>query len=136
MSFKPKNLAEWKLRSFPTKASTLITNQSVVVQSTSDSGQLISGTTTTDLIAGLAQKTKAASDATTDSIPVLVPTAFMATVLATVSSGTATPGETCDLASDLGIAADATTEDVFTVTRSLSSTLCEGYFNNPAPTRA
>lgn len=136
MSFVPKYLNEWKLRYFPTKASTLITYASVVVQSTSDSGQLISGTTTTDLIAGIAQKTKAASDATTDSIPVLVPVAFMATVIATVSSGTATPGETCDLASDLGLACDASTEDLFTITKSISSTLCEGYFNNPAPTRA
>lgn len=136
MTFRPKNLSEWKLRFFPTKASTLISANSIVVQDTSNSGQLISAVSTTDLLAGIAQKLKAAADASTDSIPVLIPLVFMATVVATVTSGTATPGETVDLASDLGLAADASTEDVFTVTKSISSTLCEGYFNNPAPTRA
>lgn len=138
MPFVPKHPKEWKLRtSFATKASTLIDAGAAVFQSSSDSGQLITCTTTTDLFTGIAQVTKAASDSSTTPIPILVPKAYMATVVATVSSGTATPGETVDLVSGgLGVAADLSNEDLFTITKSLSSTLCEGYFNSPAPTRA
>lgn len=138
MSFVPKHPKEWKLRtSFATKASTLIDASAAVFQSSSDSGQLITCTTTTDLFTGIAQVTKAASDAATTAIPVLVPKAYMATVVATVSSGTAVAGETCDIvAGGLGIAGDISNEDIFTVTKSVSSTVCEGFFNSPAPTRA
>lgn len=136
MSFVPKYNAEWRLRFFPKKASTTLTYGMAVIQDSGTSGRIAPATTSTDLVCGIIQTSVASSDATTSVVPVLIPILPQATFIVDTASQ-ATAGTTVDIASGaLSVDPGASTEDVVTITKALSSTLAEGFFNTPAPTRA
>lgn len=136
MAFVPKYVSEWRLRFFPKKASTALTYGMAVIEDSSSYGQIAPATTSTDLVCGIVQVSVSSSDATNSNVPVLIPIVPRATfVVGTASAATA--GTTVDIASGaLTIDPGASTEDVVTVSKVLSSSSAEGFFNTPAPTRA
>jgi len=136
MAFVPKYNADWRLRFFPKKASTALTYGMAVIQDSGSSGQIAPATTSTDLVCGIIQASASSGDATNSVVPVLIPILPQATFIVTTASQ-ATAGTTVDIASGaLSVDPGASTEDVVTITKALTSTLAEGFFNTPAPTRA
>lgn len=126
MAFVPKHIGEWKLRVFPKKASTALTNGGAVIQDTTDSGRITVAATGSTFVAGILQVAVLVGDTTNSVVPYLVPSQPNPVVLADVSA-TLTPGTEYDFVSGgASINQAATTNKPFLTTKSISSTKAEG----------